>query len=67
MIAVLSGPRTMHLIQLFYCAFGKHVRSRGHAHQDGAVFRSRCRGCGKPMVRTASGWRVDNDPSLEGK
>ena len=49
----------MGLIQSFNCMRGKHERSRGHARQDGNVFRSRCRGCGKPMLRTMSGWILD--------
>ena len=51
----------MNLIQRLYCAFGTHVRSRGQARQEGSVFRSHCRGCGKPMVRTATGWVVETD------
>jgi len=53
------------LIQLFSCARGKHQRSRGHARQDGETFRSKCRGCGKPMVRTAEGWALDTRSPAE--
>lgn len=55
----------MNLIQLFNCVRGKHVRSRGHAWQDGPVFRSICRGCGKPMVRTQRGWEVQRTAPVE--
>lgn len=49
----------MNLIQMFNCARGKHVRSRGSAWQDGTSFRSVCRGCGVPMVRNVGGWVVE--------
>lgn len=52
----------MGLIQMFNCARGKHMRSRGHAHEEGGAFRSRCKGCGKPMLRTIHGWIVDPHP-----
>lgn len=55
----------MHLFQLFYCALGRHVRSRGHAREEGGTFHSECRGCGKPMVRTAQGWVLEKRPSSE--
>jgi hypothetical protein len=47
------------LIQLFQCMRGKHERSRGKARQDDDAFRSECRGCGKPMLRTPRGWIID--------
>ncbi|RYY22914.1 MAG: hypothetical protein EOP62_21910 [Sphingomonadales bacterium] len=50
----------MKLIQLFNCMRGKHHRSRGSAHDDGSVMRSKCRGCGKPMVRHMGGWKLDS-------
>ena len=53
----------MNLVQWLNCKRGKHVRSRGHARQDGDNFRSHCRGCGKPMVRTPQGWIVDPNVS----
>lgn len=46
----------MKLMQWLQCIRGNHHRSRGQARLDGAVFRSICRGCGKPMVRTPYGW-----------
>ncbi len=68
MAALRSEGGRMNLIQMLNCMRGKHLRSRGHAKYDGAVFRSRCRGCGKPMVRTAGGWVVEsgNDERLTG-
>jgi len=48
----------MNLIQLFQCVRGKHLRSRGHAREDGGTFRSKCVGCGKPMIRTLDGWQL---------
>ncbi|WP_066801482.1 hypothetical protein [Sphingomonas soli] len=53
----------MKLVQSIRCVFGRHARSRSHAWQDGAVFRSRCRGCGKPMHRERNGWIVDKGGS----
>lgn len=56
----------MKLMQSVKCVFGKHERSRSHAWQDGGVFRSRCRGCGKPMHRVpAGGWILDADADAD--
>jgi len=49
----------MKLVQLFKCMRGKHERSRGQARQDGDIFRSQCRGCGKGMIRHRGGWILD--------
>ncbi|MES2987040.1 MAG: hypothetical protein V4808_03955 [Pseudomonadota bacterium] len=51
----------MTLMQSFWCMLGKHERSRGQARDDGTIFRSICRGCRKPMHRTAKGWVIDAD------
>jgi hypothetical protein len=50
------------LLQPLYCLFGKHHRSRSRAWSDGTSFHSHCDGCGKPMIRGASGWSVDPNP-----
>lgn len=48
----------MNLIQFFQCLRGKHLRSRGQARDDGQAIRSKCVGCGKPMIRTLDGWQL---------
>jgi hypothetical protein len=50
----------MKVLQLLGCLRGKHLRSRSLARNDGTHIRSRCAGCGRPMVRTWSGWRLDS-------
>lgn len=57
----------MSLLQPVYCLFGKHHRSRGRAWNDGMTYRSWCEGCGKPMIRSMHGWRIDSDPGTAGK
>ena len=52
----------MRILQLLGCVRGKHLRSRRLAREDGVNMRSRCVGCGIPMIRLAGGWRVDPDP-----
>ena len=47
------------ILDLFGCMFGKHRRGRrSHVWHDGSVYRSACRGCGRPMLRDRSGWRL---------
>ena len=48
----------MKLLQFFRCIMGKHKRNRHLAVHDGSDFRSVCIGCGKPMFRSLSGWRL---------
>lgn len=57
--ALLRGSAGVKLMQLLNCVRGRHERSRGHAWQDGDIFRSKCRGCGKPMIRAYGGWVLD--------
>jgi hypothetical protein len=52
----------MNLLQPVYCLFGKHHRSRSRAWDDGSVYRSWCKGCGKPMIRDLDGWHLDLHP-----
>ncbi len=52
----------MKLLQPLLCLFGKHHRSRREAWDDGRVLRSTCEGCGRPMIRTFDGWKLDPDP-----
>lgn len=52
----------MHILQLFGCVRGKHLRSRRKAWHDGSIWRSRCVGCGTPMIRKAGSWQLDRDP-----
>lgn len=45
--------------QWFQCRRGKHMRSRREAWFDGERFRSKCAGCGQPMVRDGlAGWML---------
>ena len=45
--------------QLALCLLGRHDRDRRRAQFDGEVFRSVCRGCGRPMAKHAHGWIID--------
>jgi hypothetical protein len=49
----------MNLLQLTRCMFGLHQRDRHRARHDGAVVRSYCTGCGKPMIKDNRGWHLD--------
>ena len=51
----------MNMLQLLRCAFGTHHRDRRKAWHDGSDYRSVCTGCGCPMVRGFSGWRLANE------
>lgn len=59
------GVDAMNVLQLLGCMRGKHLRSRRRAQSDGHYFRSRCVGCGRPMIRIYGGWRLDNQPKSE--
>ena len=48
----------MNLRQRMLCLFGVHKRSRSAAVDMGATMRSRCRGCGTPMIKTYTGWHT---------
>lgn len=48
----------MNMLQLFNCAFGKHHRDRRRARYDGNDLHSVCIGCGQPMIRDFTGWRL---------
>jgi hypothetical protein len=58
---VLHGFRrsAMNLLQLPRCLFGLHHRDRRRARHDGVAVRSRCTGCGKPMIKGRHGWHLD--------
>jgi hypothetical protein len=49
----------MNLLQLPRCILGLHQRDRRHARYDGPVVRSRCTGCGRPMVKDGLDWHLD--------
>lgn len=49
----------MNLLQRVQCMVGSHARDRKRAHFDGEQFRSVCSGCGRPMVKTPSGWAIE--------
>ncbi|MCW3846045.1 hypothetical protein OF829_02265 [Sphingomonas sp. LB-2] len=48
----------MKLLQLAACAFGTHRRDRRRVWHDGYDYRAYCAGCGKPMLRENSGWKI---------
>jgi transcription elongation factor Elf1 len=47
--------------RMFRCPRGKHKRSRDKIRKTGDKYTSRCRSCGKPMVRlTKRNWVLDD-------
>ena len=57
----------MNLLQLPRCLFGAHQRDKRLARHDGPVVRSRCTGCGKPMVKDGHGWRRADDAAPDAR
>ena len=57
----------MQILQLFRCALGRHRRNKRHAKFDGDIFRTRCIGCGRPMVRGLDGWRLEQESDHPGE
>ncbi len=49
----------MYLVQRLSCLFGKHRRDSRRAHRDNMVMRSRCKGCGRAMVKDERGWALE--------
>lgn len=55
----------MQPLQGLLCFLGRHDRSgRSVLHVRG-TFVATCRGCGKPMIRDAEGWRVQTAEEIE--
>lgn len=48
----------MDILQLARCAAGMHHRDRRNARYDGAILRTHCKGCGKPMEKIGLRWRI---------
>ncbi len=40
------------------CAMFRHRRDRRKAWHDGLNYRSNCKRCGIPLIRTVHGWRA---------
>lgn len=53
----------MTLVSRILCVFGRHMRSRGHARNTPEGWRSRCRRCGRPMLREGEDgpWLIDEE------
>jgi hypothetical protein len=49
----------VNIFQLIRCSLGKHHRDKRRALRDeDDVPRSKCTGCGRPMVKAKGGWRL---------
>lgn len=57
----------MNFLQLPWCVFGFHQRSRRRARYDGPVIRSHCIGCGRAMVKDTQGWHLDTAVPAEAR
>ncbi len=45
------------MVQRVFCVFGRHAPNRRKAWHDSQNMRSKCLGCGSPMLRDLAGWR----------
>ncbi|AHE52007.1 hypothetical protein NX02_01205 [Sphingomonas sanxanigenens DSM 19645 = NX02] len=43
------------------CAAFGHRADRGRAAHDGRDYWSKCRWCGKPLIRSMTGWRAGGE------
>ena len=46
------------VLQRLRCVIGRHQRSRARAREVDGTIVSVCRGCGRPMVKDRTGWRM---------
>jgi len=50
-------------LQLLACTLGMHHRDPDSSHAEGGRYVGACSGCGRPMVWTLSGWKLDRKGS----
>jgi hypothetical protein len=58
--AGIGVERKMHILQLFRCVAGHHVRSHRRSHFVDGVKVSVCRGCGRKMIKDDLAWGLLN-------
>lgn len=56
----------MELPQIFRCLVGKHAHSTRMSKDEHGVVRSKCKGCGRRLVRVEKGpkryWKLERKP-----